>query len=165
MTTFNEMLLQSHDGIIRVFPALPEAWQDANFKLRAVGAFVVTATRKTGKVRPLLVQSLKGGTCRLENPWPQDRLSVRELASRRLLPVKANAEIAECEVRGGFCLPDLSQRSGRDRTRCSSGPARSQPSAKEVAGKPYRHGTAFLAVVLVTYAAPEKHRKVMHQEN
>jgi hypothetical protein len=101
MTTFNEMLLQSHDGIIRVFPALPEAWQDANFKLRTVGAFVVTATRKTGKVRPLLVQSLKGGTCRLENPWRQEQLSVRELASRRLLPVKANAEIAEFESEAG----------------------------------------------------------------
>jgi hypothetical protein len=88
-------------GIIRVFPALPEAWQDANFKLHALGAFVDTATRKTGKVRPLLVQSLKGGTCRLENPWPQDQLSVRELASRRLLRVKANAEIAEFESEAG----------------------------------------------------------------
>ena len=52
MTAVTEMLFQSHDGIIRVFPALPQAWQDASFKLRAVGAFVVTATRKTGKSSP-----------------------------------------------------------------------------------------------------------------
>jgi alpha-L-fucosidase 2 len=102
MTTLTEMLLQSHDGIIRVFPALPEAWQDASFKLRTVGAFMVTATRKAGEVQPLSVQSLKGGTCRLQNPWPQEQVSVRELASRRLVPVNAHAEIAEFESEAGL---------------------------------------------------------------
>ena len=48
-----------------------------------------------------MVQSLKGGTCRLENPWPQEQVSVRELASRRLVPVISNAEIEEFESEAG----------------------------------------------------------------
>jgi hypothetical protein len=92
MTTFNEMLLQSHDGTIRVFPALPEGWQDASFKLRAVGAFLVTATRSIGKIQPLLVESLKGGACRIQNPWPAMPVSVRERASGRLVTAKAEAD-------------------------------------------------------------------------
>jgi alpha-L-fucosidase 2 len=101
MTTLNEMLLQSHDGIIRVFPSLPEAWQDASFKLRAVGAFVVTATRKSGEVQPLLVESLKGGPCNLENPWPQKQVSVRELSSGRLEAVKAEEGFVVFESKAG----------------------------------------------------------------
>jgi hypothetical protein len=100
MTTFNEMLLQSHDGIIRVFPSLPEGWMEAKFKLRAVGAFVITAARKAGAVQPLWVESLKGGTCRLENPWPQKQVSIRDIASGRLLTVKADTDQAvfECDA-------------------------------------------------------------------
>ncbi|MCI0422556.1 MAG: hypothetical protein L0312_25610, partial [Acidobacteria bacterium] len=41
MTTINEMLLQSHDGVIRLFPARPDVWKNAAFRLRAVGAFLV----------------------------------------------------------------------------------------------------------------------------
>lgn len=101
MTALNEMLLQSHDGIIRAFPSLPEAWQDASFKLRAVGAFVVTATRKVGEVQPLLVESLKGGPCHLENPWPQKQISVRELGSGRLETVKAGAGFVVFKSKAG----------------------------------------------------------------
>ena len=43
-----EMLLQSHTGIVRIFPAVPAAWADASFDgLRADGAFIVSA-RRTG---------------------------------------------------------------------------------------------------------------------
>ena len=101
MATLNEMLLQSHDGVIRVFPALPAAWRDASFKLRAVGAFLVAATRKDGEVQPLRVESLKGGTCRIENPWSQEQIQVQELASGRPAPVKTEAGIAMFESRAG----------------------------------------------------------------
>ena len=46
-----EMLLQSHTGMIRVFPAVPAAWKDAAFSsLRAQGAFLVSARRVDGAV-------------------------------------------------------------------------------------------------------------------
>ena len=80
MTTLNEMLLQSHDGVIRLFPAMPESWKDAAFRLAAVGGFVVTGERRGGEIQPFTVESASGGLCRAENPWPRDHVSVRELS-------------------------------------------------------------------------------------
>jgi len=74
-TTINEMLLQSYNGKIRVFPATPASW-DASFTLHAVGAFTVTSERRGGEVLYVAVESRKGGTCRLVNPWP-DNVAVR----------------------------------------------------------------------------------------
>ena len=65
-----EMLLQSHSGKIRVFPAIKKSWQDAEFhRLRAEGAFLVSAKRKNGKVIYVRVYSEKGGTLNLANPF------------------------------------------------------------------------------------------------
>lgn len=64
-----EMLLQSHTGIIEVFPAVPEAWRDVSFReLRAMGAFLVSAERKGGRVVSLSVRSERGGLLRLRHP-------------------------------------------------------------------------------------------------
>lgn len=66
-----EMLLQSHSGVVRVFPAVPAAWRDVSFgTLRAEGAFLVSAVKKGGKVVEVRIFSEKGGTVRLENPFP-----------------------------------------------------------------------------------------------
>lgn len=65
-----EMLLQSHTGVIRVFPAIPASWQNASFdKLRAMGAFLVSATKKDGQITRLRVFSEKGGTLQILSPW------------------------------------------------------------------------------------------------
>lgn len=64
-----EMLLQSHTGVIKVFPAVPEKWQDISFGgLRAIGAFLVSAERKGGKVVSLKVYSDRGGKLSIESP-------------------------------------------------------------------------------------------------
>jgi hypothetical protein len=66
-----EMLLQSHTGIVRVFPAVPAAWKDVSFdSLRAQGAFLVSARKKAGQVTEVRVTAEKGGKLRLENPFP-----------------------------------------------------------------------------------------------
>jgi hypothetical protein len=66
-----EMLLQSHTGVVRVFPAVPAAWKDVSFdSLRTSGAFLVSARRKSGEVVEVRVSSEKGGRLRLENPFP-----------------------------------------------------------------------------------------------
>ena len=65
-----EMLLQSHTGVIRVFPAMPTKWQDASFcNLRAMGAFLVTASYEKGKVSSVTIESEKGGMMKLLNPF------------------------------------------------------------------------------------------------
>lgn len=62
----HEMLLQSHGGLIRVFPAVPAAWADVAFHdLRAEGAFLVSALRRAGKTRWVRIKSLAGEPCRV----------------------------------------------------------------------------------------------------
>lgn len=64
-----EMLLQSWDGGIRLFPGLPVS-QDASFhSLRTEGAFLVSANRRAGAVEFVEILSEAGLPCRLENPW------------------------------------------------------------------------------------------------
>lgn len=65
-----EMLLQSHTGVIKVFPAMPTKWQDASYcNLRAMGAFLVTASYEKGKVSSITIESEKGGVMKLLNPF------------------------------------------------------------------------------------------------
>jgi alpha-L-fucosidase 2 len=65
-----EMLLQSHTGLVRVFPAVPPGWMDASFEgLRAEGAFLISARLAGGKVREVRVRAERGGNLRLANPF------------------------------------------------------------------------------------------------
>lgn len=65
-----EMLLQSHTGVIRVFPAIPSDWKDVSFEnLRAMGAFLVSAEKKNGNVSKVEVVSEKGGKLRMAVPF------------------------------------------------------------------------------------------------
>jgi alpha-L-fucosidase 2 len=64
-----EMLIQSHTGIIRVFPAIPSSWKDVSFHtLRAEGAFLVSAVRKGGIVVRVEIEAGETGICRMANP-------------------------------------------------------------------------------------------------
>ena len=66
----NEMLLQSHEGVIRFFPVWPKE-ENARFGgLRAVGAFLVSAELKDGTIRGVTLHSEKGRACTVQNPWP-----------------------------------------------------------------------------------------------
>ena len=66
----NEMLLQSYEGVLRLFPCWP-ANQNARFvNLRAWGAFLVSAELRDGVVQSVRILSEKGGACRISNPWP-----------------------------------------------------------------------------------------------
>lgn len=62
--SIHDMLLQSWGGKIRVFPAVPDAWQDVAFDgLRTEGAFKVSANWKAGKTEFIQVKSLAGEPC------------------------------------------------------------------------------------------------------
>lgn len=65
----NDMLLQSHEGFIRLFPVWPR-WEDAAFTtLRATGAFLVSASLKNGTVTDVTIKSEAGTNCSLLSPW------------------------------------------------------------------------------------------------
>ncbi len=64
-----EMLLQSHTGTIRIFPALPEEWKDVSFEgLRAMGAFLVSAQIEGGEITRVRIYSEKGGMLKIARP-------------------------------------------------------------------------------------------------
>jgi hypothetical protein len=74
--TINEMLLQSHQGVIRLFPDWPTD-KDARFdKLRAYGAFLVSAEIKSGNIQNIRMVSERGQPCTLRNPWPGKKVQL-----------------------------------------------------------------------------------------
>lgn len=79
-TTVNEMLLQSNEGKIRIFPAIPKSWKDSTdlaFTLRARDAFVVSSVMKNhGDIGQVGIKSLQGNLCQLQNPWPGQDIAV-----------------------------------------------------------------------------------------
>lgn len=77
----NEMLLQGHEGVIRVFPSWPEE-RDANFvNLRAYGAFLVSSKKEEGQVRYVEIESEKGKRLIFINPWECAELEINGIKS------------------------------------------------------------------------------------
>ena len=61
-----DMLLQSWGDRIRIFPAIPSEWKEAEFhELRAEGAFLVSALRKNGVTSWVKIKSLAGAPCKV----------------------------------------------------------------------------------------------------
>ena len=71
------MLIQSHTGIVRLFPAIPEEWKDVRFTtLRTEGAFLVSAIMENGDVTTIDIHSEKGGELKLYNPFKNSRFQM-----------------------------------------------------------------------------------------
>jgi len=71
-----EMLLQSHKKYIEIFPAIPSNWKNVSFtKLRAEGAFLISAKRENGELKKIKILSEKRGVLRLKLPFKTFRLS------------------------------------------------------------------------------------------
>lgn len=72
----NEMLMQSFEGTLRIFPCWVRS-KDASFQhLRANGAFLVSSSIKDGKIGDVELQSEQGMPCKMENPWPEKTMLV-----------------------------------------------------------------------------------------
>ena len=103
LAAVEEMLLGSYNGIIRIFPAIPDgkpnytdfhrygypiqeegarlkeyaAWRDVSFdKLLAKGAFEVSASLANGKLSYIRLYSKKGGIARLTSPFLKEEYHV-----------------------------------------------------------------------------------------
>lgn len=72
-----EMLIQSHTGIVQLFPAIPASWKTLSFdKLRAEGSFVISAEKEKGLVKSVKIHAEKGGVLKLNNPFGKSDFSV-----------------------------------------------------------------------------------------
>lgn len=65
----SELLTQSVDDIIRIFPALSPGIKACFFDLRAQGGFLVSADGTAENVKMLQIKSLYGGKLHLLSPW------------------------------------------------------------------------------------------------
>jgi len=65
-----ELLLQSRNGYIQAFPAVPQSWKDVAFNnLRAEGAFLVSGNKENGVPTKVKVYAEKAGVLRIKLPF------------------------------------------------------------------------------------------------
>jgi hypothetical protein len=83
----SELLIQSVNDVIRVFPAWAGP-RDARFRrLRTQGGFLVSSSFVDGKIDSVEVESTAGGPLRLVSPWPEVAVrSAAEMPARLLTP-------------------------------------------------------------------------------
>ncbi|WP_037303176.1 glycosyl hydrolase family 95 catalytic domain-containing protein [Amycolatopsis orientalis] len=80
--SLHDMLVQSWEGVIRLFPAVPAKWADAALRdFRTEGAFLLSASRQGGKTRWVKVVSEAGAPCVLRTDL-EGELTVRDRTGR-----------------------------------------------------------------------------------
>lgn len=73
----NECLMQSYDGLIRLFPNWDHSKDASFYQLRAVGAFLVSADLHAGKVQRVSIICEKGGRLQMLSPWGKKGMIIR----------------------------------------------------------------------------------------
>ena len=83
MAPMNEMLLQSWEGAIRLFPYWPMAKDVSFFGFRAQGAFLIDAALRDGRICDVKLTSEKGEDCLVHGDWKVLDAAKREIATDR----------------------------------------------------------------------------------
>lgn len=66
-----EMLVQSHEGVIELLPALPDVWSEGKFTgICTRGAFELSLAWKNSKITTATVLSKQGGLCKIDAKLP-----------------------------------------------------------------------------------------------
>jgi len=66
----HELLLQTRNGVIEIFPAIPGSWKNVSFKtLRAEGAFLISAEKENGVPSQVSITAEQGGNLKIKKPF------------------------------------------------------------------------------------------------
>ncbi|HPA45382.1 MAG TPA: hypothetical protein PLG59_04665 [bacterium] len=76
-------VLQSHTGVIRVFPAVPNDFEGGFENLGAQGGFIISSERTPSGVRFVQIESLAENDCAVANPWPAKSVRVTDETDNR----------------------------------------------------------------------------------
>jgi len=102
LAVMNESLLQSYNGKIRVFPALPaDSTLVTRFTLAASGGFLVTSEREGGDVKYVGLRSNLGNMATVINPWGTAAVQVRELGTAAPVLSSSSATLTFATKAGG----------------------------------------------------------------
>ncbi len=94
MEAVHEMLLQSHGGVLRIFPAVSDSWPDVRFdRLRAEGGFIVSAERRAGQTVSYRIEATVDGLLRMPHPFG-DQDVVRAMKKGELIVGRHEATAA-----------------------------------------------------------------------
>jgi len=91
-TMINEMLLQSFEDIVRIFPNWNKNRTASYKNLRADGAFIVSASCKKGVIKAEIV-SEKGSDLVIENPYSDKTFTVSSVNGKTVIEPNGTAKI------------------------------------------------------------------------
>ncbi len=93
-----EMLMQSHEGVIELLPALPKQWKSGSVNgLCTRGAFEMDMDWEDGVITGITLQSKQGSTCRIN---PKRKVSVKNDGKRVRIKTLKDGSI-EFETKAG----------------------------------------------------------------
>lgn len=95
----NECMMQSYDGTIRLFPNIHRLGPARFRNLRAVGAFLVSASWNGSTVSPIVLLSEKGTTAQIASPWASAKLRVTRLKDGTEVKTQTDGNIVRFETR------------------------------------------------------------------
>ncbi len=97
-----EMLIQSHDDVISLIPAIPQSWHKGSFRgLCARGGYELDAEWSECSINKITVRALHGGICKIELPASQKVFTFRDSSGR---VYNAENSIITVEVSGELTL-------------------------------------------------------------
>jgi alpha-L-fucosidase 2 len=95
-----EMLLQSHTGVIEVFPAVPASWKALSFStLRAQGGWLVSAQRDDAGAQSVRVEATKDGVAKVKS-WVDSSVIELPMKAGEVATLKTDADATEIELDG-----------------------------------------------------------------
>lgn len=92
----HELMLQSRNGYIEVFPSVPGSWRDVSFStLRGEGGFLVSAAKQNGSFKEIKIRAEKKGILKIKIPFDEFALSDKQkkyIVNEGIIEIEMNGQ-------------------------------------------------------------------------